>query len=537
MTEDCFLGIEIGILCSDDTYTPGQPEFREYLEGELMDRLEDAADDAEIDDCDKIPLGLVTDSSGQLAGLMRGQWENKGFFQCALGYAEVMRPLTSVSHELAHAFARPHASSGCGATDDQEGESWPPDQRGLLQGIGLDPRLGSGGSSGAFRVIYQNVGGVGADVFDLMGYCANESNAWVSPRGWGAVIGFRASEFASAAQPAAPKAVARPAASKPQAIREMHVTAIESSSGALAITGVSPADSPPNPDPSSVYTIEARDDAGNVLASAYAASAAQLKDGGGILIDGTVTAPAGTTQVYVWRTDLDPQRGTRRLASPTPPKVKLKSPRGGSTVGGANMKVAWTATDPDGPVEAAVEYAADGKHFTGVYIGPADTGAALVPRSMLAGSTKARVRVSVDDGFHVDTATSKPFTVVAPAPSVQISEPAAPVTIAADAPLNLSGQRLRPRRRAVAREGAALVGSQRRPRQGRGHHGLGAEAGQAQAHAEREERRAHRACLGCRDRHRRPASVPRALGPADLGEGEEDEDPCREHGRRQAQGG
>jgi hypothetical protein len=181
-----------------------------------------------------------------------------------------------------------------------------------------------------------------------------------------------------------------------------------------------------------------------VLASSFAASAAQLKDGGGVLIDGSVSAPPGTTQVYVWRTDTDPQRGARRVASATPPKVKLKSPRGGSTVGGANLKVTWAATDPDGPIEATVEYAADGRHFTGVYTGPAETGTALVPRSMLAGSTKAKVRVSVDDGFQVDTATSKPFTVVPPAPLVQISEPPAPVTVAADGPLNLNGSAFGP---------------------------------------------------------------------------------------------
>jgi hypothetical protein len=108
------------------------------------------------------------------------------------------------------------------------------------------------------------------------------------------------------------------------------------------------------------------------------------------------------------------------------------------------MKVTWKATDPEGGIEATVEYAADGKHFTGVYQGPAEVGSALIPRSMLAGSNKAKVRVSVDDGFQVDAATSKPFTVVAPAPLVQISEPTVPVTIAADAPLNLSGQAFGP---------------------------------------------------------------------------------------------
>ena len=429
--EDCFLGIDLGIFCSDDTYSPSQPEFREYLEGELMDRLEDAADDADIDNCDEIPLGLLHDTSGALAGLMRGQYENKGFFSCALGYAEVTRPLTSVAHELAHAFARPHASTACGASGDQEGEDWPPDQRGDLNGIGLDPRTGSGGSGGAFRVIYPNAGGGPGEVYDMMSYCADESDAWVSPRGWNAVIGFRASEL---------RAPARPQARKPKAARDLHVTAIDSSTGTLAITGVSPADSPANPDPSSVYTIEARDAAGNLLASAYASSAVQLNDGGGTLIDGSVPAPAGTTQVLVWR---GTEAGTRRQASASPPKVKLKAPRGGTNVAGANLTVRWAANDPDGPeagpVEATVSYAADGKHFTAVQTGPADAGVARIPRSMLAGSKKARVRVDVDDGFHVDSATSKPFAVKPSAPDVQISDPAGPVTIAADAPLNLSG--------------------------------------------------------------------------------------------------
>ncbi len=131
------------------------------------------------------------------------------------------------------------------------------------------------------------------------------------------------------------------------------------------------------------------------------------------------------------------------MASPTAPKVKLKAPRGGATVSGQNMTVRWSATDPDGPeggpVEAVVEYAADGRHFKAVQTTTADAGVAVIPRTMLAGSDQAEVRVSVDDGFHIDTATSKPFAVVPSAPDVQISDPAQPVTIAADASLNLSG--------------------------------------------------------------------------------------------------
>jgi sugar lactone lactonase YvrE len=426
--EDCFLGIDLGILCTDDTYTPDKPEYREYLQGELMDRIEDAADDAGIDDCDKIPIGIIGPGNNSLAGVMRGEWENKGFFQCAFGYAAAYRPLTSVAHEIQHAFARPHASK-CNATPGQEGEDWPPDERGDLQGIGIDPRMGSGGAFGPLRIIYANVGGIGGEVYDLMSYCANvntDGDSWISPRGWGAVLRFRQDT-----------AKARPAVARPVAARQLHVTAMESSSGVLGITGVSPSDGAPEPvDPASAYFIEARDAAGTLLTSAPA-NASTIDDSGGVLIEGDVPAPKGTEQVLVWR---GTEAGTRRVASPTAPKVKLQAPRGGSTAGGKNLTVRWSATDPDpDPLEATVSYAADGKHFSAVYKGPAATGAAQIRRSLLHGSDKAKVRVSVDDGFHVDTATSKPFTVVSSAPTVRISDPVGPVTIGADASLSLSG--------------------------------------------------------------------------------------------------
>jgi hypothetical protein len=422
----CFLGIDVGFLCTDDTYTPDQPEYREYLQGVLMDRLEDVADDANIDDCDNIVIGIAAPGNGTLAGVMQGEWENKGFFKCAMGYATSGRPLTSVAHEIQHAFARPHASA-CGTPPSQAGESWPPDQRGDLQGIGIDPRSGSGGSSGPFRIIYANVGGLGSEVYDLMSYCAktDDSDSWISPRGWGNVIGFRQSELK-----------ARPKAPKPVAASQLHVTAIDSSTGVLGITGVSPLTAAATAAEPSGYTIEARDATGAVLATVDA-SATPLNDSGGQLVQGDVPAPKGTEQVVVWRgTDI----ASRRVASPTPPKVKLLAPRGGSTAGGKNVTVRWKATDPDpDPLEATVSYAADGKHFTAVQNGPGQAGSAQIRRSLLRGSDKARVRVSVDDGFHVDTATSKPFTVVPSPPSVSISDPVAPMTIAADASLTLSG--------------------------------------------------------------------------------------------------
>jgi hypothetical protein len=52
--------------------------------------------------------------------------------------------------------------------------------------------------------------------------------------------------------------------------------------------------------------------------------------------------------------------------------------------------------------------------------------------------------VSVDDGFRVDTVTSKAFSVAPTPPDVRISDPGVPVTVAADSTLTLTGQAFAP---------------------------------------------------------------------------------------------
>ena len=48
-------------------------------------------------------------------------------------------PLRSVAHELFHGMGRRHADTACGGNSNgQVGESWPPEQRGHIHGIGLD---------------------------------------------------------------------------------------------------------------------------------------------------------------------------------------------------------------------------------------------------------------------------------------------------------------------------------------------------------------------------------------------------------------
>ena len=122
------------------------------------------------------------------------------------------RPLTSVSHELFHQFGLQHASAACGGA----GVSWPPDQQGYLDGIGLnttsEPYQFIAAGSPDFSPPNR------AQAYDLMSYCAHaggdDPNTWVSPRNWQNLISIfgigccQAADAASAAS-AAPKTAPR----------------------------------------------------------------------------------------------------------------------------------------------------------------------------------------------------------------------------------------------------------------------------------------------------------------------------------------
>jgi hypothetical protein len=433
--ERCFIGIW---PCTTSSYSPENPKYREYLQGELIDRLERAADRRGILRCDRIPIGLVSAANPKLPGAMRGELLAGGLLPCGRGYVAIDRPLTTVAHELQHAFGRPHAGRSCpgtGAGDSQEGEPWPPDDRGLLGGIGLNTTLRGSGSRGPYEIVAAGTGGRPAELFDLMSYCAvsgrsageAERAAWISPRGWRKLSNWRVNRRSTRSEPSRAEA----------GERLLRVTAIEAADGELGITGVSPTNVAESEAPSdSPYVLEARNVNRVVLASRRV-NAEELEDSSSKIITGTVLAPSGTRQVFLRRGE---EIGTVREGSPNPPKLKLTAPRGGTRAASGKLTVRWRASDPDGgPLTATIEYSANGgKSWQGVHVGP-NSGRAAVPRSMLTGSKRARVRVRIDDGFSEAFATSKQFTLVAPAPLPRIKQPPSKLSIRADAPLELRG--------------------------------------------------------------------------------------------------
>ncbi|MGH2875440.1 MAG: hypothetical protein ACRDLV_04245, partial [Solirubrobacteraceae bacterium] len=142
-------------------------------------------------------------------------WLQAAIYQDAV--VEWQRPLTSVAHELFHLLGRPHASDcGGGGSNGQTAESWPPDQMGYTQSVGLDTILGSGVHGGPYAIASPP----GQTWYDFMSYCANAGDtdspltfspapAWGSTHNWNAVMhafGYLPSHRAIARVASAPRA-------------------------------------------------------------------------------------------------------------------------------------------------------------------------------------------------------------------------------------------------------------------------------------------------------------------------------------------
>jgi hypothetical protein len=73
-----------------------------------------------------------------------------------------------------------------------------------------------------------------------------------------------------------------------------------------------------------------------------------------------------------------------------------------------------------------------------IYSGPATPGRVSLPSRLLGHSSRAMVRVDVNDGFHQTSATSKIFTAVGAPPTVMLTAPAMHTRVTAGGNLNLA---------------------------------------------------------------------------------------------------
>jgi hypothetical protein len=363
------------------------------------------------------------------------------------------RPLTSVAHEVLHQYGLVHASpcNGAGA-NGQTAEAWPPDERGELDGIAVDP------ISEPYDFIANGLNGFAA-AYDPMSYCAQvgggDPNDWISPRNWTRLIEIfganptagasSRARAASVSKPGAGASVGRdPLAADAQLNTGMtRVIAYVNSETGTRITSVGPAVSGEinhgSIDPA--YTLSTTSAGGQTLSSVpmYATSGGHIDNAGAIT---QLTAEIPSANAHAIAIAQSGKTLTSRVRPAHPPIVRVLSPSGGARVGGNRpVLVRWSTKDREHvTLRVAIDYSRDGgRSWRTIYAG-ADNGRASLPSFYLTASHRARLRVRVNDGFNEAIATSRVFTALGAPPKVTIlTQFAHNASVSADAPLALLG--------------------------------------------------------------------------------------------------
>ena len=407
--------------------------------GVILDELEDWGDDHSHGD----QTIAIFNKSDELCG---GK-SDSGYklLDDAETYATVRADLKdSMAHELFHGAGRPHSDISCGGdSNGQTGEEWPPDQRGQIHGFGLDwltPRQGEKRTKlGPYRIIVPDAVTAVDDPkqpeewLDLMSYCHdNHKNRWQSVRGWNDMVRLlrrfheqRGRLLASAAARAAGPPV-------------LHVSALATPRGALITTVKTGPGSGSRAGSLSPYRLLVRGNDGRVLGSTTLRFASSEDDPEIGLLRGAGPA-RGAAVVEIVR---DGRVVAKRARSATAPTVRVVEPRAGARVGAKQMvTVRWRATDKDRePLQAKVFYSTDGGRDWQIVSSGTTRSYVALPSTLFAGSKRARIRVSVSDGFNERSAVSGIFTAVARKPTVRITSPARRQRFQGDAAIYLAGE-------------------------------------------------------------------------------------------------
>ncbi len=394
-------------------------------------------------------------NTGVARGLKSAHWCWSALGTLHDAVVERNRPMTSVSHEFGHLLGRVHADTQCGGNSNgQKGEAWLPDGRGLLQSVGLATDIGTGRNGGHYATLAPP-----KEWFDYMSYCADsgelpnplvDGNSWISVRNWNRILGsFDIARAASAshaephaaaheAPPARARAAARPA------VAALHVRGF-ASGGEASIVTVSPGRSPPQPSSNSAYHLVGLGAGGTPVVDVAMLQADVHTDGSppSLTLAGVIPA-AGVTSVAIVKTGTTFATRARSTNAPT---VAM---RGTPAFRRGTATVRWRARDADGGrLLATIDYSADGgRSFETVWTGQS-RGIARFPARHLSRSARARVRVTVNDGFREASVTSPRFRSPGAPPVVTILSPARRLKQPNDAPLVLSGQAFDDRARAL----------------------------------------------------------------------------------------
>jgi hypothetical protein len=398
---------------------------------------------------------------GKVLGLLAGGFGNgKGPGRIG-ATGSINAGLDFIAHEAGHqiGLAHAHVGTACDDTAPDDGVfDGPSSQRGLLMGVGIDPRLWSGGEFGRFKMIGAEAPGVfdatpdaPAEVYDFMSYCSNEvlGTTWISAPYWatlvrglhplgGIDVGFsgRCCYLGGAPDPTVRRGGRRGA---------LRVAALIHPGGA-EIVRVEPSEAGVDaPVPASDVEVVVRNAAGaEVSRTRVAASSLESRP------------PLGSSEPPPSRfvSAVVPGRGAARAeivvggttvasrsASARAPQVRLQSPGAGARIGSrGRFTVRWQMSDADGdPLRARVEFSSDrGRSWKVLALGLRGE-RARIPRALLPRAGRGLLRVFVSDGFRAAKATVGRIRSVGTPPQVEILSPPGRTRFNLDAMIVLEG--------------------------------------------------------------------------------------------------
>ncbi|RDW68800.1 uncharacterized protein DSM5745_08560 [Aspergillus mulundensis] len=388
------------------------------------DLLRDFVDDNSASiDLDNDPLILGTHAAG---GAINGN-TSRSFLCLTVSVAEDRdRPLTSVAHELGHAVDRSHAGKACSAPD---AVSWPPDDRGLIQGVGLDCRT--------LRLLFPDDRN---EFFDFMSYCGREGSGdpehWISRRGWRETLQHNLHFEWPPRDPRAPPRYLVGDSSRTSA-PGIIVQARVRKEGHVILTKVAPvvgrAPIQAEAKEESAYEIIVQDRALNELHRVHpvpiddAACAGDARSSLQAVVLVKDYSEIGAVEIHKDSTPV-----ARRVRAVHPPIVKDVKAHLDSADNPQQWTVTWTATsqaESENPLSVKIDYSSNGgSSWTPRYYHPRrNEGVAKLPNLYFSKATgkSGMVRVRVSDGFNLVSAVSAGFDAPGYSPIVRIITPAA----------------------------------------------------------------------------------------------------------------
>ena len=375
-----------------------------------------------------------------------------GWTIAPIAIANSSEPLLAAAHEFLHDLGYYHASGACGADDFI---TWPPDERGLIHGVGLDRRMNlvdsAGTWTGRYRILMPGSGV--PDYFDLMSYCALANTAWISVDNWNvfgglfpnglfpylnAFSGNINSPISSVErQPAAAEA---PADRREDAVLATALLQLNGTAEFLSVAAVANKISKTPILVSSEYAFVARDLRGAEIARTPAMvllNTGDHPDAGQsrVLLSARMDAKGAASLTVEYK---GKSIGERRRSKSAPSVKFVSMEKRLSVARDGALDVKWVASDRDGdPLEMRIEFAEGrDKPFRPLFLG-SNRGSWKIDGRLLSTTTSGRLRIIANDGFNEVEQILEPVVVTPAPPVIQIYSPSAGITVPDATPIRL----------------------------------------------------------------------------------------------------